>query len=257
MKAVMELPLSGYSRRTLSRVKMLDFLEKLSVTPDEEFTTLYLPPHLPTAELKSLLIEVLAPPDIAAGLIEIAGRSSTGAVIFWSKQQQYLVVPPFPISEKSITLSLDIKPLHSLLSHEYLVGLVLVRLGSYAIGLCRGEKLLSSKVGTGLVHGRHRQGGSSAHRFERHRDKQIEYFLTRVCRHAREQLEPYVKSMDYIVYGGARTTILLLQKRCPLLGKLETPTLPPLLDIPEPRQAVLETAVNRVWSSTVYEWQED
>jgi hypothetical protein len=256
MKAVMELPLSGYSRRTLSRVKMLDFLEKLSVTPNGELTTLYLPPHLPATELKILLSEVPAPQDISAELIEIAGRSSTGAVIFWSNQNKYMVVPPFPIAGKSAARSLDIKPLHSLLSHESLVGLVLVRLGSYGIGVCCGEKLLSSKVGTGLVHGRHRQGGSSAHRFVRHRDKQIEYFLTRVCQHAREQLEPYVKSMDYIVYGGARTTILLLQKQCPLLGKLETPTLPPLLDIPEPRQAVLETAVNRVWSSTVYEWQE-
>jgi len=63
--------------------------------------------------------------------------------------------------------------------------------------------------------------------------------------------------MDYIVYGGARTTILMLQKYCPLLGKLDRPVLPPLLDIPEPRQAVLETAVSRVWSSTVYEWRED
>jgi len=243
-------------KRTLSRARMLDFLEKMSVTPHEESTTLYLSPHLPAAEFKSLLSEVTIPSDIAAGPIEIVYRSSTGAVIFCSTQQKYLVVPPFPISKKSITRSLDIKPLRSLLSREYLVGLVLVRLGSYAIGLCHGEKLLSSKVGTGLVHGRHRQGGSSAHRFERHRDKQIEYFLTRVCQHAREQLEPYVKSMDYIVYGGARSTILLLQKQCPLLGKLETPTLPPLLDIPEPRQAVLENAVNRVWSSTLYEWQD-
>ncbi len=243
-------------KRTLSRARMLDFLEKLSVTPDEELTTLHLPPHLPAAKLENLLTEIPTPPDISTGLTNITCRSITGAVIFWSKQQKYLVIPPFTIIEKNITRSLDIKPLRSMLSHEYLVGLVLVRLGSYAIGLCHGEKLVSSKVGTGLVHGRHRQGGSSAHRFERHRDKQIEYFLTRVCQHAREQLEPYVKSMDYIVYGGARTTILLLQKQCHLLGKLETPTLPPLLDIPEPRQAVLETAVNRVWSSTVYEWQE-
>ena len=132
-----------------------------------------------------------------------------------------------------------------------------MRLGAYAIGICDGENLVSSKVGTGLVHGRHRQGGSSAHRFERHRDKQIEYFLTRVCQHAREQLEPQAKALDYVVYGGAWTTILLLQKQCPFLGQFDEPTLPPLLDIPEPRQAVLETAVNRVWSSTVIEWRED
>jgi hypothetical protein len=152
---------------------------------------------------------------------------------------------------------METKPLVDTLRKDHIIALVLVRLGSFGIGVYRGEKRLSSKVGTGLVHGRHRQGGSSAHRFERHRDKQIESFLTRVCRHAREQLEPYVKYLDYIVYGGARTTILLLQKQCPLLGNLRTPALPPLLDIPEPRQAVLETAIDRVWSSTVFKWRED
>jgi hypothetical protein len=41
-----------------------------------------------------------------------------------------------------------------------------------------------------------------------------------------------------------------------LLGKLDTPGLPPLLDIPEPRQSVLEASIKRVWSSTIYEWRE-
>ena len=244
-------------KRAFNRARMLDFLEKLAVAPGEDLTTLYLPPRLPASELDNLLNEIPAQQDIPAGLSDIVNRSGIGAVVFWSALQKYLVIPPFPVSEKNIRHTLDIEPLRSVLSREYLVGLVLVRLGSYAIGVCHGEKLVSSKVGTGLVHGRHRQGGSSAHRFERHRDKQIEYFLTRVCQHAREQLEPYVKSLDYLVYGGAWTTILLLQKQCPLLGKLETPTLPPLLDIPEPRQAVLETALNRIWSSTVIEWVED
>jgi hypothetical protein len=240
----------------LTRVRTLDFLEKLSAASDEEFQTLYIPPRLPTAELENLFIEIRSPADITNELLDISVPSSTGVVVFWSDRQKYLVVPPFPIAEKSVSCSLDKTPLLSLLKREYHIGVVLIRLGSYAIGVCRGDKLVSSKVGTGLVHGRHRQGGSSAHRFERHRDKQIESFLIRVCGHAREQLEPYAKSMDYIVYGGARTTILMLQKYCPWLGKLDKPTLPPRLDIPEPRLPVLETAVSRVWSSTLYEWRE-
>ena len=241
----------------LTRVRTLDFLEKLSAAPDEEFQTLFIPPRLPTTELENLFRELRSSADITNELSDISIPSPTGVVVFWSDRQKYLVVPPFPIAEKSVSCSLDTAPLRSLLSREYHIGVVLIRLGSYAIGVCRGDKLVSSKVGTGLVHGRHRQGGSSAHRFERHRDKQIESFLIRVCGHAREQLEPSAKSMDYIVYGGARTTILMLQKYCPLLGKLDRPVLPPLLDIPEPRQAVLETAVSRIWSSTVYEWRED
>jgi hypothetical protein len=144
-----------------------------------------------------------------------------------------------------------------LLKRDYVIGVVLVRLGSYAVGLCQGEKLVDKKIGTGLIHGRHRQGGSSSHRFERHRDKQIEQFLIRVCSHVREHLEPHEKSLDFMVYGGARTTILMAQKYCPWLEKLKTPALPPLLDIPEPRLPILQSAVTRIWSSTVYEWTAD
>lgn len=240
----------------LTRGKTLDFLETLS-SSDEIFQTLYLPPNLPTAELERELKGLHLTADIVGEFIDLVGHSTTGSVLFRGEHRQYVVVPPFPIAEKSAGRSLDTTPLQSLLNRKYQIGIVLVRLGSYAIGICRGDKLVSSKVGTGLVHGRHRQGGSSAHRFERHRDKQIESFLIRVCGHVREQLEPYVKSMDYIVYGGARTTVLTLQKYCPLLMKLEKPALPPLLDIPEPRRAVLESAVSRIWSSTIYSWTED
>ena len=250
----MELTLK---KSTIGRAGTLDLLEKLADAAGEASLTLYLTPHLPPAELKYLLQEVPSPPTVSEKLAEIATGSPTGAVVFWGNQTKYIIIPPFPVAEKSLTLSLDVAPLRSQLTRDYHIGVVLIRLGSYAIGVCRGDKLLSSKVGTGLVHGRHRQGGSSAHRFERHRDKQIEQFLIRVCGHAREQLEPYARAMDYIVYGGAWRTIQLLQKYCPLLGKLDKPILPPLLDIPEPRQAVLENAVGRVWSSTVYEWLED
>ena len=197
------------------------------------------------------------PPDVIAEIAKIAGSSKTGAVVFRSPERTIAVLPSFPIMERQTSPFIEIQPLRSIIERDYRIALVLVRLGSYAVGVCEGEKLVSSKVGTGLVHGRHRQGGSSAHRFERHRDKQIEGFLTRVCARSREHIEPYVKSLDYVVYGGARTTIQLLRKQCLFIGRLETPALPPLYDIPEPRQAVLEDAIKRVWSSTVYEWRED
>ncbi|MCK4273563.1 MAG: hypothetical protein KAW90_01630 [Dehalococcoidales bacterium] len=244
-------------KRTLGRARMLDLLGELAGTPGDKALSLYLPPNLPATELDNALKEVPEPPEVTAELAKIAGSSETGAVILWSPERKLSVLPPFPIAEQQIIHSLENESLRSLLKRDRLIALVLVRLGSYAIGVFSGEKRVSSKVGTGLVHGRHRQGGSSAHRFERHRDKQIEYFLTRVCQRCREQLEPHVKSMDYVVYGGARTTIQLLQKQCSFIGKLDTPALPPLLDIPEPRQAVLEDAVSRIWSSTVFEWRED
>ena len=169
----------------------------------------------------------------------------------------YLVLPPFPIAEEYMTNGYDVEPLRSLLSHDFLIALVLVRLGAYSIGICRGTELIDSKTGTGLVHARHKKGGSSQARFARHREKQIEQFLIRVCGHAREHIEPHARSLDYLVYGGARTTILLLRKRCPFLSQFDDRILRMLLDIPDPRQAVLEKAIGTVWSTDVIEWREN
>jgi hypothetical protein len=243
--------------RILNRIKTLDYLQELAGVPGGKATTFCLPPHLPSGETQSVCKLSDIPPDVHPHFIKAAAGSRTGCYVFWSAKQKCLVMPAFPTTDKLVTEPLDLTQIRSQLEKDLVIAIVLVRLGSYAVGVFRGEKRLDSKVGTGLVHGRHRQGGSSAHRFERHRDKQIEYFLTRVCEHAREQIEHYVKTLDYIVYGGARTTIQLLQKQCPWLSKLGTPELPPLLDVPEPRQAVLESVIRRVWSSTVYEWQED
>lgn len=243
--------------RILSRRKTLDLIGKLTEYAGASSYSLYLPPHPDRIEVEKSLQEISVGTETIPEISDAIEKSHTGGVTFWSDQYKYLVLPPFPITEKSLTRGFSIKTLQSLLETDYLIGVVLVRLGAYAVGVCRGDTFVSSKVGTGNIHGRHKKGGSSAHRFERHRDKQIEYFFTRVCRHTREHLEPYEKSLDYLVYGGARTTIRELCKQCPFLERLDTPTLTPLLDIPEPRQAVLKMALDRIRSSTVYEWREE
>lgn len=232
---------------------MLNFLDELKTSNDEAIT-LYIPPGTSVPELETSLNRILHIKDAEIDIGSTIIGSKTGAAFFWGQLRKCLVLPPFPIKEKYITQGYDIEPMRSMLKRDSIIAIVLIRLGSYAIGLIKGEKLITSKVGTGLVHGRHRQGGSSAHRFERHRDKQIEYFLTRVCQHTREQLEPHSKTIEYMVYGGAKTTILLLQKECPFLKVFEDRTLSPLLAIPDPRQAIMEAAIKQVWTSTVIEW---
>lgn len=244
-------------RRFLSRVKMQDFLNELDKTPCHKPWSIHLPPGLLRAEIEDSLRELIEPPDIYPELAKFASGSKTGAVLFWSQEWKYLVLPPFPIVTRTTFQGIATEPLRSLLQHNYCLALVLIRLGAYAIGISYGENLLSHKVGTGLVHARHKKGGSSQARFARHREKQIEYFLTRVCHHTLEQLQPHAKVLDYLVYGGAWTTILSFKKRCPFISQFDDRTLPPLLDIAEPRKAVLETAVSRVWSSTLMEWRED
>jgi hypothetical protein len=240
-------------KRILNRRATLEYLESLKGVPGKA-AAFCLPPNLPPEQTEGVCKLGEIPEDVHPHVIKLAAGSKTGCYVFWSVAQKCLVVPPFSATEKQVVQPLDLEQVRSQIERDLTVALVLVRLGAYAVGVSRGEKLLTSKVGTGLVHGRHRQGGSSAHRFERHRDKQIETFLNRVCGHVHETIGPYVKQLDYIVYGGARDTIQLFKKYCPMLMKLETPVLPPLLDIPDPRQVVLEKAVERVWSSTLVEW---
>ncbi len=232
-------------------LKYLDDLEKVSPVG----VTVYIPSGLVLPKIERLTAAI--PEPISPELVEAAAASTTGGAVFWGPSRKCIVAPPFPLSESRQTAGYDVSVLRSQLRHEFTIALLLVRFGSYAIGVCRGESLLASKVGTGLIHARHRQGGSSSHRFERHRDKQIETFLTRVCGHTREIFEPTMKSIDYIVYGGSSEAILLLKKRCSFLERLEKPALTPLLDLPEPRQPILALAIKRAWSSRITEWKEE
>jgi len=236
----------------INRANMLSFLADLpEQTPDA--VTVYLPPGLTRDEITSTLRLVFK--DGAEDIIEATVVSKTGVCLFWGVVKR-LIYPPFPIQDNAVFTGYATGPLISILKHDRTIAIVLVRLGAYGLGVCRGEKLIVNKVGTGLIHARHRQGGSSSQRFRRHREKQIEQFLIRVCERVHEYIVPKIKNVDHIVYGGARTTIELLQKQCPVLESLQNRVLPPLLDISDPRQSVLEAAARRIWSSHVVEWDE-
>jgi hypothetical protein len=243
-------------RFRLGRSKLLGFLDELA-SAEGKAVSLYLPQGATQDRVEGLLGKVSAASAILPGAVEAAAGSGMGAAFFWSPTKTHLVLPPFPIVEEYATNGYEVEPLRSLLSHDFIVAIVLIRLGAYSIGICRGTELVDSKTGTGLVHARHKKGGSSQARFARHREKQIEQFLIRVCGHVREHVEPHARSLDYVVYGGARTTILLLRKRCPFLNQFDDRILRMLLDIPEPRQPVLEKALGTIWSTDVIEWFEE
>jgi hypothetical protein len=243
-------------RFRLGRLNMLGFLDKLAST-EGKAVSVYFPQGTTQDRVEDLLRKVFAVSVIPPGVAEATVESAMGAAFFWSPPEMYLVLPPFPVAGEYVTNGYDVEPLRCLLTHDFIIALVLVRLGSYSVGICRGTELMSSKTGTGLVHARHKKGGSSQARFARHRQKQIEQFLIRVCGHVREHIEPHARSLDYLVYGGARTTIVLLRKQCPFLSQFDDRVLRMLLDIPDPRKPVLEKAVSTVWSTDVVEWRED
>ena len=239
----------------LTREKTIALLHRLE-TCHEEAISVFLPTVIPVTDVENILKKTPVGQLIPQDLAKFTANTQTGSVLFWGATQKYLISPPFPMKEKYITNEYDIEPLLSLLSEDYTIGIVLVRLGHYSIGICQGEKLILHDSGTGLVHGRHRQGGSSSARFQRRRQDQTHHFLERVGEHLQERLEPYTRTLDYLVYGGARVTILKLQKQCPFLAQFDDRLLPPLLEIQDPRFSVLEKAVADIWSSKVTEWRE-
>lgn len=118
------------------------------------------------------------------------------------------------------------------------VGVLLVRLGGYAIGVFAGSppELVSSKAGSRPVHGRSAAGGWSQHRFARRREKQASEALGATADHAIAILKP--AAPEAIVLGGDRRAVAALR---------EDPRLAPYLDraeerfltVPDPRLAVL------------------
>jgi hypothetical protein len=242
------------NRFNLSKTRLLHLLETLKGSSSET-SSLCLTPGISKPEAEALLANVFDPGEAPEDLPKIIAGSPTGAVLFWGGLHRYLVMPPFPIKEERFSGTCEIEPLCTLLNSEFTVGLVVLRMGSYAVAVIKGERLITSKAGTGLVHARHRQGGSSAHRFERHREKQMETFFTRVCTHVREQLEPYSKNIEFLVYGGTRETLLDFRKQCHFLHEFDSRALGLLLNIREPRQSNLAQAIEEVWSSRVIEWR--
>lgn len=244
-------------RRRLSRVRTLRLLDEVEASSGPA-VSLYTPAGLSSADVEKAVTTALGIryDEIPHEVIEAVRSSKTGAVLFWGDTEKCIAMPPFPIGERLLSSGYDTKPLRLLLQQELIVALILLRLGAYAIGVFRGTKLLASKVGTGLVHARHRQGGSSERRFARHREKQMEYFFERVCAHVRERLEPHERDMDYVVYGGERHTLLAFRRQCEYLSLFDDRTQDRLLNVRDPKQASLEAAIEQVWCSEVIDWRE-
>jgi hypothetical protein len=150
-------------------------------------------------------------------------------------------VPPFPpLSELGQHAGLAVASLLAHLDRERMVGVLLARLGGYAAGVFRGERLLASKVGARLVHGRSAAGGRSQHRFARRRELQATRALEAAADSAAAVLVPSVPQLESVVLGGDRRAIEALrqdERLAPLFALASDR----FLAVPNPRMAVLRT----------------
>lgn len=178
-------------------------------------------------------------------------RSTTGAYLFWAPDAVHLVVPPFPVRRGETRPGWWTEPLRAMLTSQPRVGVVLLRLQGYAVGVFQGDALAASKVGTANVHGRHKAGGWSQQRFARRRENQARELFDRVCRHVQEHFLPVERSLDYVLLGGERQTLLGFQERCPYLAKFGPRLLTRTLLVHRPDRAALDGILTEVWKSQV------
>jgi hypothetical protein len=124
------------------------------------------------------------------------------------------------------------------------VGVLLVRLGGYAAGVFEGTRLVSSKVGSRHVQGRTAAGGQSQQRFARRRREQARAAYAAAADVAARVLVPEADRLDALVTGGDRTAVAAVLED-PRLAPLRDRVSGGLLDVPDPRQKVLEDAPRR------------
>jgi Actinobacteria/chloroflexi VLRF1 release factor len=119
------------------------------------------------------------------------------------------------------------------------VGVLLVRLGGYAVGVFTGSppRLVSSKTGSRPVHGRSAAGGWSQHRFARRRENQAATALRAAADAAAVIFGPY--RLDALVLGGDKRSIAGLRGDTRLASYLGLAT-DRFLTVPDPRLAVLK-----------------
>lgn len=124
------------------------------------------------------------------------------------------------------------------------IGLLLVRLGGFSVGVARAGVVLTSSTGSRLVHGRTAAGGQSQQRFARRREGQARVALQAAADTAARVLLPRAAELDAVVLGGD-TAALRSMAADPRLAALLERAESRVLDIPEPRRAVLDEAARR------------
>ena len=124
------------------------------------------------------------------------------------------------------------------------LALLLVRKGGVAVGVAAGDELVVSKVESRYVQGRTAAGGWSQQRFARRRENQAKALLTEATELAVRVLLPQAPTVAALVCGGDRRAVetILADRRLAPLAVLRAPD---LLDVPEPRHAVLVEAADR------------
>jgi Actinobacteria/chloroflexi VLRF1 release factor len=146
---------------------------------------------------------------------------------------------PFPPLPATVTGAGEELAVHA--AADRTVGVLLVRLGGYAAGVFSGAqpRLVASKVGSRLVHGRSAAGGTSQHRFARRREKQAREALEAAADNAIGVLGSFSGQLDAVVLGGDRRSVAALRDDARLRPYFDI-AVDRFLTVPDPRLVVLQ-----------------
>jgi hypothetical protein len=241
-------------RRSVGRDGLRRLLDDLSV-PGVCRNTVYLSPGPLGPSTSRPALEPGADSGALSEARAVAGHvgeSDTGTAVFICDERTVAVAPPFPIQAEHVSHGADRSPLDELLTREMVVGVILLRLGHYAVAVLEGDRLAASKTGSRYVKSRHRAGGSSQRRFERSRERLQRELYDSACRLAEEIFSPFDGRLDYLLLGGERYTLLGFARRCGLMQRLAPITLRRTVAVDRPGQKAMERMPYEVWKSQVY-----
>ncbi|MDP9792151.1 hypothetical protein J2S43_000663 [Catenuloplanes nepalensis] len=130
------------------------------------------------------------------------------------------------------------------------LGLLLARKSAVAVGYAIGDDLRESKVDRSYVQSRTAAGGWSQQRFARRRGNQAKAAAGGAADIAVRLLLPRARELTTLVTGGDRAAVdaILADRRLAPLLELRAER---FLDVPEPRQTVLEAALPEARAITI------
>jgi Actinobacteria/chloroflexi VLRF1 release factor len=190
-------------------------------------------------------------PGTPVGLLVPVSRGTDGAVVTFSAADGATAEchPPFPPvpawSSAADPTAPELLAAQAIAAHaqaDRTVGVLLVRLGGYAVGVFAGAppRLLDAKTGSRLVHSRSAAGGWSQHRFARRRENQSAAALRAAADAATGVFGRYgPQRLDAVVLGGDKRSAAGLRGD-PRLAPYLARAAGRFLTVPDPRLAVLK-----------------
>ena len=208
-------------------------------------------------DFQHLLPESGAARLAVAEALEESGGGDTGVAAFATTCRTVAIRPPIPLDTDIRSSGAHTEELRRLLHSAPVIGVILLRLGRYAVGVLRGESLVATKTDSRYMKNRHRAGGQSQRRFQRSRERLIRELYDKTSEVTRTIFTPYLSEMDYVLLGGERGTLNGFVKRCPLMQReLKSKTLARRLPVAQPNQKALKSISREVWKSSVTFFEE-